>query len=209
MKTTFRKFAVVLATALIGTFLTATANAGCGNLQQIKPGASLHRQSWQGQGDFASGSLQLIADYGDDPIVGLWRVTFTAKGNVGPGLPPDGTVIDNAFVQWHNDGTEIMNSSRNPATQSFCLGVWKKLGLLRYKLNHFAISWDPNTDPNNPLGPANVRENVILSSDGSTFAGTFVIVQYNSAGKVLVRIKGLLSATRITPDTAARSLFQN
>jgi hypothetical protein len=207
MKTAFTKLAAVLGTVLIATLLAVTASAGCVPLQQTKPGTSFQPQSWQGPGDFASGSLRLIADYGDDPIVGLWRVTFTAKGNVGPGLPPDGTVIDNAFVQWHNDGTEIMNSSRNPATQSFCLGVWKKTGLLSYKLNHFGISWDPSVDPNNPQGPANIRERVILSPDGGTFAGTFTITQYNSKGKVLIRIKGLLSATRITPDSPASVAF--
>jgi hypothetical protein len=208
MRTTFKKVAATLGTSVLtATLLAVTASAGCVPLQQIKPATSFHPQSWQGQGDFASGSLRLIADFGDDPIVGLWRVKFTAMGNVGPGLPPDGTVVDNAFVQWHSDGTEIMNSSRNPATQSFCLGVWKKTGLLRYKLNHFTISWDPSHDPNNPLGPGNVRENVTLSPDGATFTGTFLIVQYNSAGKVLIRIKGLLSAIRITPDSPASVAF--
>jgi hypothetical protein len=35
-----------------------------------------------------------------------------------------------------------MNSSRDPATSNFCLGTWKSLGHRRYKLNHFALSWD-------------------------------------------------------------------
>jgi len=131
----------------------------------------------------------------------MWHVLFTAKGNVGPGLPPDGAPVDNAIAQWHSDGTEIMNSGRNPATQSFCLGVWKKVSFLHYKLNHFAISWDPTVDPNNPQGPANIREDVILSPDGKTFKGTFTIDQYDESGNLLIQITGLLSGTRITVDT--------
>ena len=59
------------------------------------------------------------------PIVGFWKVKFISEGNSGI---PDGTVIDNGFAQWHSDGTEILNSSRPPATSSFCLGVWQKSG---------------------------------------------------------------------------------
>jgi hypothetical protein len=36
----------------------------------------------------------------DDRIVGFWKVKFFSEGN--PGIP-DGTVIDNAFVQWHSE----------------------------------------------------------------------------------------------------------
>jgi hypothetical protein len=46
------------------------------------------------------------------------------------------------FSQWHSDGTEILNSSRPPATSNFCLGVWEKTGPFAYKLNHFALSSD-------------------------------------------------------------------
>lgn len=35
-----------------------------------------------------------------------------------------------------------MNSTRVPVTQSFCLGVWRKTGKLRYELNHFALGFD-------------------------------------------------------------------
>ncbi len=31
--------------------------------------------------------------------------------------------VDNAFVQWHSDGTEIMNSRRPAQDGNFCLGV--------------------------------------------------------------------------------------
>jgi hypothetical protein len=60
----------------------------------------------------------------DEPgasIVGMWHVTFTAKGNSEG--PPDNTPIDNAVVVWHSDRTEIMNSGRPAQDGDFCLGV--------------------------------------------------------------------------------------
>ncbi len=97
-----------------------------------------------------------------------------------------------------------MNSSRPPVTQSFCLGVWKKVGGLRYKLNHFAISWDPN---NNLVGPGNIREEVALSPTGKKFNGTFTIDQFDQAGNTLVHITGHLSGIRITADSPASVAF--
>jgi len=94
-------------------------DAECGDLSQFKPGASLQPQSWQGMG-FGRASLLQVSDT-TDPIVGFWQVTLTAKGNQPPG-PPDGVQIDKGFSQWHSDGTEILNSSRAPATQSFLPG---------------------------------------------------------------------------------------
>ena len=132
-----------------------------------------HVRSKRERGLSSPASLLSVADSGE-PIVGFWKVTFTSEGT--PDIP-DGTVIDQAYSQWHSDGTEIMNSSRPPVTQSFCLGVWKKVGGLCYKLNHFAISyacsesatalpWDPN---NNLVGPGNIREEVALSPTGKKF----------------------------------------
>lgn len=181
MKTALKLCVATLGIALASTLLPATARAECG----------LAPASWQGQ------------DPGSNGIVGMWQVTFTAEGN--PGGPPDGTVIDNAFAQWHSDGTEIMNSSRNPATQSFCLGVWKRVGAHHYKLNHFGISWDPSI-PDHPLGPANIREDVTLSSDGKTFSGTFTIDQYDDSKNLLAHLAGQVQGRRITVDTTGGSL---
>ena len=83
-----------------------------------------------------------------DGIVGFWHVAFVAQGNTN-GIP-DGTTIDSAYVQWHSDGTEIMNSSRDPRTGNFCLGVWKRTGAFTYTLKHLALSWDGS---GTPVGP--------------------------------------------------------
>jgi len=76
---------------------------------------------------------------------------------------------------------------------------------LRYKLNHFAISWDTN---NNLVGPGNIREEVVLSPTGKKFNGTFTIDQFDQAGRnTLVHITGRLSGIRITADSPASVAF--
>jgi hypothetical protein len=114
-------------------------------------------------------------------------------------------VIDSAFAQWHSDGTEIMNSSRLPRSQSFCLGVWKNAGPLQYKLNHFAISWTDDGDT--LIGPANFREKITLSRDHNSFAGTFTIDQYDTGGGLLVHIAGTIQGKRITPETTVTDVL--
>jgi hypothetical protein len=190
----------VLSMMVVGVLLVASASSQCANVDVPKAGAKLHRQAWR-VGDPAA-SLVLASD-DVDPIVGMWQVKFISEGNDGI---PDGTVIDNAFAQWHADGTEIMNSSRNPASQSFCLGVWKKMGPGIYKLNHFAIGWDPSVTTG-PLGPGNIRENITLASDQNAFSGKFTIRQYDESGKLLMTLTGNIAARRITTGTHVSNLF--
>jgi len=134
-------------------------------------------------------------DDNDAAIVGMWKVQFVSEGTNGI---PDGTMIDSAYAQWHSDGTEIMNSGRPPITSSFCLGVWKKTGESTYKLNHFALSWDPSGTVF--VGPANIRENVTLNAQGNSFSGTFTIDQFDTNGNTLAHIVGKITAQRVTPD---------
>jgi hypothetical protein len=215
MKKTFKRVAVPLFMVLIGTILTAKASADCGfYLSGHKAGAVVSPQSWRGA-EFGSASLLFVSEHhsDDDSIVGFWKVTFTAEGNGKEG-PPDDTVIDSAYVQWHRDGTEIMNSGRPPQNGDICLGVWEKTGRSRYKLNHFA---NGNViDPTNPTaigppgGPTQIVEDVVLSRDGKHYAGTFVLDAYDTpsnGNKLLAHIIGVITATRITVDTPVTSVF--
>ncbi len=122
MRSTFRiAFTGTLAIVLLGMVSVSTASAQCALFGWHKAGTS-PPQAWQGTSRLTPASLSLAAGQAaaDDRIVGFWKVKFVSEGT--PGIP-DGTVIDNAFVQWHGDGTEIMNSSRPPATGNFCLWI--------------------------------------------------------------------------------------
>ncbi len=202
MKTTLKKVTAALGVVLVGTILTVTAKAECGSLQLPKGGTAIQPQSWQGADHVGPASLLLASDHeSDEPIVGFWKVTAVAKGNLDI---PDGVVIDNAFTQFHSDGTEITNSSRPPVTSSFCLGVWKKVGPSHYKLNHFAISWDQNS---NPVGPAHLREDIVVSPDGKTFTATFSVDQFDQSGNVLAHVTGQAHGRRITVNTPASEVM--
>jgi hypothetical protein len=115
-------------------------------------------------------------------------------------------VLDAGFSQWHSDGTEILNSSRPPTIQSFCLGVWENVGPSKYKLNHFPLSW---TADGTLVGPANIRENVTLSSDHNSFTGTFTLGQYDTQGNLLQPklITGIVQAKRITVQTTVNDVL--
>ena len=189
MKVISRAAIAALTLFLLSALCALPASAGCSPFQSPKSGAHLQKQSWDGRSEHQSGSLTLVSDHRNfDPIVGFWNFTFTS----------DGQTIDAGYVQWHSDGTEIMNSSRDPRTQSFCMGVWKRVGRNSYKLNHFALSWDGN---GNEIGPANIREDVSVDRDTMSYSGTFTLDQYDLSGNLLVHLEGDVSATRITVDT--------
>lgn len=122
MRSTFKvALTATLAIVLLGVVSVSTATAQCGLFEWHKTAAT-QPQGWQGMSRLTPVSLSLAAEQAasDDRIVGFWKVKFVSEGN--PGIP-DGIVIDNGFVRWHGDGTEIMNSSRPPATGNFCMGV--------------------------------------------------------------------------------------
>src|SRR5262249_45448592 len=123
---------------------------------------------------------------------------------------PDNAPLDAGYAQWHSDETEIMNSSRDPATSNFCLGTWKKTGHRKFKLNHFALSWDNSgsgkmctPDPGAPscfVGPTNIREEVFLDRSGNSYTGTVTIDQYDKDNHWMFQLTGKISAHRITAD---------
>ncbi|NYF90522.1 hypothetical protein RBB79_13020 [Tunturiibacter empetritectus] len=157
-------------------------------------------------------------DFGHEgaSIVGLWRFKFLSEGNLTSAGIPDGAVLDQGYSAWHSDGTEIMNSGRDPLTGSFCLGAWKQTGRSSFKLSHYAMNWsgltvdakgnvilDPKTkQPLNVLiGPSNISENVTVDGDRDSFQGTFTIENYDPLGKVLIRLTGKVTAVRLTADS--------
>lgn len=205
MKTIWKGIATTMGIILMGSMLATSASAACGN-QQV----GLHRQSLNGSNGYASGSLVLAHNGSDDAIVGMWKVTFIAKGNTGADAPPDGAVIDAAIVQWHADGTEIMNSGRPAQDGNFCLGVWEKVGFNKYKLNHFALGNDPANAPlgiGNPAGPTHIQETVSLSRDGNQYSGYFILDATDPSGNAGPHIIGVIKATRITVNTPLSAFF--
>jgi hypothetical protein len=201
---------IVLSAIVAGAMAmsAAPAQAGCTDgAQQLRPAAFRSVElPLPARAGFVRTAYVRVGDHEQDAevhkganaaIVGLWKVSFVAKGN--PAGPPDGTVLDNAYAAWHSDGTEIMNSGRPPQSQSFCMGVWKQVGPSTFRLNHYALSWSP--DGSTFVGPANVREEVTVDRSGSRYQGTFSIVQYDATeANVLARVVGTITGTRVGVD---------
>lgn len=147
----------------------------------------------------------------DSPsIVGMWHVIFTANTFNGEAIPD--TMIDNAMVVWHSDGTEIMNSNRPAQDGNYCLGVWEQTGKFKYFLNH--LPWQGNDTANapngigNPTGGAQIIEKVTLSQDGNSYSGMFTLTAYNPDGTPAgVQFTGTLAATRVTVTTRISDLL--
>ena len=135
-------------------------------------------------------------------IVGMWDIQFLSEGNTAhkPSIP-DGAMIDFGYNQWHSDGTEILNSgARSPAQENFCLGVWQKIGVSNYQLNHFALNYDPTSGT--LLGRISIVEMITLSPGGTSYSGTFVYTVYDTKGNKTDQLTGQVTAQRITVDTA-------
>lgn len=202
----------MLVAALVMICCGPAAWADCGGLGS----ARVQPNTWQPQ-DGTAHLLRTAAgghdrDFDDDsaPIVGMWHVVFTANTSSGAGIP--NTVVDNALVVWHADGTEIMNSVRPPQDGNFCMGVWEQTGRFTYKLNHFA--WFANAFPTNPptqigppVGPTQITETVILAADGKSFTGHFTLTAYDTSGNVVQTFTGTLAGTRITMQTQVSDLM--
>src|ERR1700735_394634 len=201
MKTISKMLGAALGFVLMGALLTAMAAAQCGT-----PTAKLHKQAWR-VGD-PTAPLTQAADT-VEPIVGMWHVMFTAEGN-GEG-PPNGTPIDNALIVWHSDGTEIMTSRRPAQDGDICLGVWKKVGPNKYKVNH--LPWFGNDTTNapsgigNPAGPTRIIEAVTVSAGGSSLSGSFSLRATDTPGKTTAFILGTITGTRVTTETTIRELL--
>jgi hypothetical protein len=192
MKTILRTAsAAAFAFVLLGVCFVSRASAGCSFLASD---AEMIQPLDAEEGRFIDASF---AERGSESqrIVGFWKASFVSEGSNGIS---DGTVVDSPFVEWHSDGTEIMNSTRTPVTGDFCMGIWHKTGKFTYELNHFALGFDTSS---NFVGPAQIREQITVDKKGNTYAGTFTIDQYDPTGTLLAEVKGNVTATRITVDT--------
>ena len=108
-------------------------------------------------------------------------------------------MFDDSVVQWHADGTEIMNSQRPAQDGNFCLGVWKQTGERKYFLNH--LPWKGNDPTGQPQDGAQLIEQVTLSADGNSYTGSYTFTPYAADGTAGPTFTGPIAATRITTNT--------
>lgn len=213
MRAIYRVLSTIVGAFVMATSVASTASAGCTDPvplpKRLPMGPVAYRSPSFSLLPAMAASATASSSENSASIVGLWHATFASDGNnVAPFFIPDGAPLDDGYAQWHSDGTEIMNSLRDPATSNFCLGVWQSKGARMYKLNHFALSWDNTGALCAPqpgaqscfVGPTNIREEVTVDPHGNTYSGTVTIDQYDTSGNLLFRLRGLVSAQRITAN---------
>jgi hypothetical protein len=180
MKRTFTGAAVAAALALSGF----SAHAGCtdprasaqqGAFQKMSP-LVLQRPTTANRSEHESAA---------ENIVGTWHVIYTAGGS------PFGE----AFIQWHNDGTEWENINFPILGGNICMGSWKAVDGSRVTRNH--IGW---LYTNGVLtGYFTETETDVVARDGNSYHGNNEQKVYDLAGNLLVEVPGTSAATRIAP----------
>jgi hypothetical protein len=195
--------ATVVASGCIALIIGSAANAGCADFGSVKPASTRGSLALFPGVHLMPASFMQTAATEDETtlpennyaIVGLWKMTMTAKGNK---APKDGTPIDFGYQAWHSDGTELITSgSRPPSTGDVCQGVWERTSYHHYVLNHFGLSWDPTGTVF--VGPANIKEDIVVDESKNHYAGTFEIIQYSTDEKtVLGEVKGVVTGDRVT-----------
>lgn len=208
MKPKFCRWANVIAALALALMVTPNAMAQCMLSKKVVKPASWSDSHLAGA-RLVQAAFHKPDDDDDGPsIVGMWHVKFTALTQ--DGVPVNFT-LDDSIVVWHSDGTEIMNSNRPAQDGNFCLGVWARVGKLKYILNH--IPWGGNDASNAPSGIGNpqtgqqLREAINLSRDGNSYSGNFTARAYDQNKQPGPLLTGVLTATRITTGTSITDLF--
>jgi hypothetical protein len=151
------------------------------------------------QGDSKTGAtVALVVLFGPIGLIKHGKNVEIAAGTPLTAYVDQDTWLDDGYATWHSDGTEIMNSGRPPITGNFCMGVWEQTRGGTYKLNHFGLSW--NAAGTMLMGPANIKEQVVLDRSENNYSGTLMINQYDTSNHIVMTITGLVTAQRITVD---------
>ncbi len=191
---------MTLSAGIFVTLFVSKASAGCGDIP--KGPFEFPEAVSESRVVSASANAETALARGSSGVsmTGLWKFQFISKGNTthNPSIP-DGALIDFGFMQWHSDGTELINSGGVPGG-GFCMGVWGQTGFLTYEINHFPIAFDPTTGK--VANYINLREQDTLSPSGDSFAGTFTEDVYDAVGNHVDHIAGTVSAERLTVDSA-------
>jgi hypothetical protein len=115
-------------------------------------------------------------------IVGTWYVVYTVEGNP----------FANAYIQWHDDGTEWENIDFSAASGNICMGEWGAAGKKTFSRDHVGWLYNDGT----LTGYFIETETDKLAKDGNSYAGTNEQKVYDLDGNLLADVTGTSSATR-------------
>ena len=212
MDRTFWKLPFAVGALAFASVILASAHAQCGlPPKPIKPTV------WNLDGSRphvrAAGFFEDRESKQPPSIVGMWRVTFTAKTMNGASIPA--TVIDNAIVVWHEDKTEIMNSGRPPQDGNFCLGRVGTDGPPQLQAQPLRLGSEQLCSRNLGGGSRTTNRSSALSGDDSSRVRGQALLRRihigpgTTSGNVTTSFTGVIKATRITVDSTVRDLLRS
>jgi hypothetical protein len=174
MNRNFALLAVAAALALSGV----TAHASCADPRvALQNGAARTAPALPG--------VKAVAGWDHhqhDSIVGTWVVTYTMNDN------PFG----DAFIQWHDDGTEWENIDFPILGGNVCMGEWQDTGHRRVQRTHIGWLYTDGT----VSGYFTETETDTLSHDGNSYTGTNDMKIFDINGVQQAEMTGTSSATR-------------
>lgn len=115
-------------------------------------------------------------------IVGTWYVAYTVEGNP----------FANAYIQWHDDGTEWENIDLPISGGNICMGEWVPAGRKTFSRDHVGWLYTDGT----VSGYFTETETDKLSKDENSYAGTNEQKIYDLDGNLLADVTGTSSANR-------------
>jgi hypothetical protein len=120
-----------------------------------------------------------------EQIVGTWHVSYTTEGSAS----------GQAFIQWHNDGTEWENISFPVLGGNICMGSWKVLDRWHVYRNHWGWLFNDGV----VAGYFNERETDTVGWDGNSYTGSNDTKFYDLSGTKTMELTGTATARRIAP----------
>ncbi len=117
-----------------------------------------------------------------DSVVGTWVVSYTMNGN------PFG----DAFIQWHDDGTEWENIDFPILGGNVCMGEWQQTGHRQVRRTHIGWLYTDGT----VSGYFTETETDNLSHDGNSYTGTNDMKIFDINGVQQGEMMGASSAVR-------------
>jgi hypothetical protein len=123
---------------------------------------------------------------GRPSIVGLWSVHYVSTTG-GPEVL--------TYDQWHSDGLEF--EAANLFLGLICQGTFKVANDGTVHLYHVAWTFDANGAPS---GYWDENLTATVSTDGTTYSGTYARKFYDVNGNFLFEDDGTLTATRLTVE---------
>jgi hypothetical protein len=183
-KETDLKHALTLVATIMAVSTGAIpAHAGCVDPRMAKQGMAHIIPTFMLPKASAGASVSPAGDTAHK-IVGTWMVTYTSEGQP----------FAQAFIQWHDDGTEWENINLPVSSGNLCVGSWVSVDKKDVSRNH--IGWLYNND--DLAGYFTETESDHLDS-ANAYSGTNDTKIFDVNGNLLGEVAGTSSAVRLAP----------